>query len=106
MSANASLEKIGDAERRWLKDGHKNFGFVAEIDAAHLDEIASHMTLGRYAAGAKVCVENLGWNYPTPEGLLEGWQLSATHHRNLLEPRVARMGLAASGDYVTFFACR
>lgn len=58
------------------------------------------------SAGAKVCVENLGWNYPTPEGLLEGWRLSASHHRNLLEPRVARMGLAASGDYVTFFACR
>lgn len=57
-------------------------------------------------AASRVCVENLGWNYPTPEGLMEGWQGSPAHLRNLLEPRVARMGLAASGDYVTFFACR
>lgn len=57
MSLEVPTDPIAEAERRWLKDGHKNLGFVAEIDAAHLDEIASHMTLGRYPAGAKVCVE-------------------------------------------------
>lgn len=57
MSADAATEKIGDAERRWLKDGHKNLGFVADIDAAHLDDIVSHMTLGRYDAGKRICVE-------------------------------------------------
>ena len=57
MSVNAAMEKIGDAERRWLKDGQKNLGFVADIDAAHLDDIVSHMTLSRYDAGARVCVE-------------------------------------------------
>ena len=54
---------------------------------------------------ARICVENVGWNFPFPEAQLEGWRASPGHHRNLLEPKVARMGLAVSGPYVTFFAC-
>lgn len=57
MSVNAEMEKIGDVERRWLKDGHENLGFVAELEPSHLDEIIPHMTLARYAAGTPVCVE-------------------------------------------------
>jgi uncharacterized protein YkwD len=57
-------------------------------------------------ASSKICVENVGWNHPTPESLLEGWVRSPAHHRNLLEPKVMRMGLAATTRYVTFFACR
>ncbi len=58
------------------------------------------------SAASRICVENVGVNYPTPEALFEGWRLSPAHHRNLLEARVSRMGLAASARYVTFFACR
>jgi uncharacterized protein YkwD len=54
---------------------------------------------------ARICVENVGWNFPFPEAQLEGWRASPGHHRNLLEPKVARMGLAVTGPYVTFFAC-
>jgi uncharacterized protein YkwD len=54
---------------------------------------------------ARICVENVGWNFPFPEAQLEGWRASPGHHRNLLEPKVARMGLAVAGPYVTFFAC-
>jgi len=54
---------------------------------------------------ARICVENVGWNFPFPEAQLEGWRASPGHHRNLLEPKVLRMGLAISGPYVTFFAC-
>ena len=86
---------------------------LVALASQHSRSMDSHRELShqgfrqRYArAGSRVCVENLGWNYPTPEGLMEGWQGSPAHLRNLLEPRVARMGLAASGDYVTFFACR
>jgi uncharacterized protein YkwD len=57
-------------------------------------------------ASSKICVENVGWNHRTPESLLDGWRQSPTHHRNLLEPKVLRMGLAATTRYVTFFACR
>ncbi len=57
-------------------------------------------------ASSGTCVENVGWNHPTPEALLDGWRMSPGHHRNLLEPKVARMGIAVSTRYVTFFACR
>jgi uncharacterized protein YkwD len=61
----------------------------------------------RYArAGSKVCVENLGWNHRTAQALLEGWRQSPSHHRNLLNPKVERVGIAARERYVTFFACR
>jgi uncharacterized protein YkwD len=55
--------------------------------------------------GSRICVENVGRNYPTAEALLEGWRQSPEHHRNLLEPKVSRMGIAADARYVTFFAC-
>lgn len=58
------------------------------------------------ATSSKMCVENVAHNFPTPEMLVEGWRRSPGHHRNLLEPKVSRMGLAATARYVTFFACR
>ena len=61
---------------------------------------------GRFeSTRARICVENVGWNFPFPEAQLDGWRASPGHHRNLLEPKVARMGVAASRSYVTFFAC-
>ncbi|MBX3638697.1 MAG: CAP domain-containing protein [Rubrivivax sp.] len=57
-------------------------------------------------AGSRVCVENVGQGYRTAEALLEGWRQSPAHHVNLLADDVARMGIAASARYVTFFACR
>src|SRR5574337_132450 len=55
--------------------------------------------------GSRVCVENVGWNYPTAEALMDGWRHSPDHQRNLLEPKVSQMGIAADARYVTFFAC-
>ncbi len=54
---------------------------------------------------ARICVENVGLNFPHPEAQLDGWRASPGHHRNLLEPKVARMGIARSRTFVTFFAC-
>jgi len=54
---------------------------------------------------ARICVENVGVNFPHAEAQLDGWRASAGHHRNLLEPKVARMGIAISHRFVTFFAC-
>lgn len=56
-------------------------------------------------ASSRICVENVGRNFATPEALLEGWRLSPTHDVNLLEPKVSRMGIAVTAKYVTFFAC-
>lgn len=55
--------------------------------------------------GARICVENVGLNFPHAEAQLDGWRASPGHHRNLLESKVARMGIARSRSFVTFFAC-
>ena len=57
-------------------------------------------------AGSRVCVENVGQGYRSAEALLEGWRQSPAHHVNLIADDIARMGIAASARYVTFFACR
>jgi uncharacterized protein YkwD len=56
-------------------------------------------------SGLAMCVENVGWNYPTAETQFEAWRASAGHDRNLLDRRVDRMGIAVAGHYVTFIAC-
>jgi len=85
---------------------------LVTIAAVHSTDMAVRRQLShngfndRYnRTGSRICVENVGWNYPTAEALLEGWRHSPDHHRNLLEPKVSRMGIAADTRYVTFFAC-
>ena len=57
-------------------------------------------------AGSSLCVENVAARFDTPEALVDGWRSSPEHDRNLLDPRVARMGVAARGRYLTLLACR
>jgi uncharacterized protein YkwD len=57
------------------------------------------------ASGFRRCVENVGWNLPTPQAQLAGWQHSPPHDRNLVDPHLKAMGLAERGRYVTFLAC-
>jgi uncharacterized protein YkwD len=85
---------------------------LATIATEHSSRMANERRLshdgfrGRFdRTSARICVENVGWNFPFPEAQLEGWRASPGHHRNLLEPKVARMGLSMAGRYVTFFAC-
>lgn len=56
-------------------------------------------------AAAGLCVENVAHGFALPEQVVLGWQRVDTHARNLQEARVAYVGLAESGLYVTFFAC-
>lgn len=56
-------------------------------------------------SGAELCVENVAHGYTVPEQVIGGWRRVATHHRNLLEPRVTTVGVANQGLFVTFFAC-
>lgn len=56
-------------------------------------------------AGGELCVENVAQGHRSPEQLIQGWRAVATHHRNLLEPRVAYAGIASQGRYVTYLAC-
>ncbi|MBI3154662.1 MAG: CAP domain-containing protein [Burkholderiales bacterium] len=62
---------------------------------------------GRFErAASTLCVENVAAGFDSAEALIEGWQRSPEHDRNLLEPRVARMGVAAAGRHLTLLACR
>ena len=86
---------------------------LVALATEHSEAMASQHVLthegfrARYErSGSKVCVENLGWNHRTAQALLEGWRQSPSHHRNLLNPKVERVGIAARERYVTFFACR
>jgi len=57
-------------------------------------------------SGYAMCVENVGWNYSTPQAQLLAWRQSPGHDRNLLDARVAHMGIGTAADYVTFIGCR
>jgi uncharacterized protein YkwD len=57
-------------------------------------------------SGYAMCVENVGWNYPTSQAQFHAWQRSPGHDRNLLDGRVQHMGIGAASDYVTFIGCR
>jgi uncharacterized protein YkwD len=91
------LEIAGELET--LADEHS----TAMATQRRLSHDGFHSRLGRTTS--RLCVENVGWNYPTAETLLDGWRHSPEHLRNLLDPKVRRMGLAARARYVTFFAC-
>jgi uncharacterized protein YkwD len=52
-----------------------------------------------------LCVENVGWNYQTPEDQFRAWKTSREHNKNLLNKEITHTGIARTGTYVTFFAC-
>jgi uncharacterized protein YkwD len=56
-------------------------------------------------SGRFLCVENVGWNYETPEDQFTAWKTSAEHNKNLLDNKITRAGIARAGAFVTFFAC-
>ena len=57
-------------------------------------------------ADSPLCVENVGWNYATPEAQLRAWIESPAHDRNMLDSRVTKAGVGDANAYVTFIACQ
>ena len=57
------------------------------------------------SSGFNYCVENVGWNYPTPEAMFEGWRNSSGHNQNMLNSHIDFAGISKVGSYITFFAC-
>ena len=55
--------------------------------------------------GRSHCVENVGWNSPTPDDQLIAWKKSEGHNTNLLNRRIRFAGVSKVGAFVTFFAC-
>jgi uncharacterized protein YkwD len=56
-------------------------------------------------SGRSLCVENVGWNYQTPEDQFRAWKTSGEHNKNLLNKKITHTGIAQTGAYVTFFSC-
>ena len=56
-------------------------------------------------ADSLLCVENVGWNYSSPQSLFEDWHRSSGHNQNMLKKELNLVGIAEVGKYVTFFAC-
>jgi uncharacterized protein YkwD len=56
-------------------------------------------------SGRRICVENAGWNSPTPQNQFAGWRDSSGHRENMLDRRVKYAGISKVGMYVTFFTC-
>lgn len=57
-------------------------------------------------SGYTLCVENIGWNYASPELQLAAWRNSPGHDGNLRDLRVLRTGAGTAAGYVTLIACR
>ena len=57
------------------------------------------------SSGFNYCVENVGWNYSTPEAQFNGWRNSPGHNQNMLNPNIDYAGISKVGSFVTFFAC-
>jgi uncharacterized protein YkwD len=96
-------------------------GVTELIPAANLDLLAyehsKHMAQARQLShegfrergmrsDSPVCVENVGWNYTSPEAQLKAWIDSPGHRKNMLDPRATKAGIGVANAYVTFIACR
>ncbi len=85
---------------------------LERLAAEHTAVMATHGRLSHdgfarrfESSGGELCVENVAQGHRAADQLIEGWRAVSTHHRNMLESRVAFAGVASSGRYVTFLAC-
>jgi len=56
-------------------------------------------------SGFAMCVENVGWNYPSGEAQFDAWRTSPGHDGNMRHAGVERMGIGVVRGYVTLIAC-
>ena len=91
LSSDSTLNRLARSHSRYMEEknvlSHENF--------------ENRFRQCRHSS----CVENVGWNSPTPEAQLLAWENSKGHNGNLLNRKIRYAGLAKVGAYVTFFAC-
>jgi uncharacterized protein YkwD len=87
----------------------KSLSRLAEHHSMHMEKknVLSHEGFQERfrQSGRSQCVENVGWNYQTPEDQFRAWKTSREHNKNLLNKKITHAGIAQTGAYVTFFAC-
>ena len=99
-----------------VKHGEAELNASANLDSLADDHSKTMARAGRLShegfrergmrADSPLCVENVGWNYVTPEAQLRAWIESPGHERNMLDTRVTQAGVGKANAYVTFIACR
>jgi len=47
-------------------------------------------------SNSPVCVENVGWDYASPEAQLKAWIDSPGHNKNMLDPKVTKAGVGVA----------
>lgn len=114
--ARAYVQRLAELINDYrIRNGLAPLDLVADLNvlaSEHSTQMAAERRLSHEGfrarfdrTNARICVENVGVNFPHPAAQLDGWRASPGHHRNLLEPKVARMGIATERKFVTFFAC-
>jgi len=91
LSMDANLNKLAKSQSQYMQKKRA-------LNHDHFDERFSK-------SGRSLCVENVGWNYSTPEAQLQAWKKSGGHNKNLLNKKINHAGIAKTGSYITFFAC-
>ena len=86
---------------------------LAQAAAAHAEDLRRHDRMGHTGSdGSSVSErarrtgyrwsyigENVAWNYPSPQAVVQGWKESPGHCRNLMNPGFREMGAAEAGAY-------
>jgi uncharacterized protein YkwD len=106
---------LGSINQYRLQNGMNSLSFdkalqkFAENHSRHMESTDTLTHAGvdeRYKqCGRSLCVENVGWNYMTPEEQFQAWKNSRAHDENMLNKRIKHAGISRIGTYVTFFAC-
>jgi len=79
---------------------------IHSLDMNRKDSLCHDLFEERFRkSGRSHCVENVGWNYPTPQAQFEAWKNSKGHNVNLLSRKIKYAGISEVGSYATFFAC-
>ena len=86
------------ALNRFAKVHCQHMEFTDQLDHAGFNERFKQ-------CGRSLCVENVGWNFKTPEGQFRAWKNSREHNENMLNKQIKHAGISKTGPYVTFFAC-
>lgn len=92
---------------RWTADdGLRMLARSASLAMARAGRASHEGFADRFhRSGSRICVENIARGRMSPETAMVLWQRSPSHHVNLVEPRVYRVGFAEVDGYVTMFAC-
>lgn len=85
---------------------------LSRLASEHSEAMAAAGTMGHdgfpgrvQRSGFAMCVENVGWNYPSAQAQFDAWRASPGHDRNMQHAGVEKLGIGVVRGYVTLIAC-